>query len=161
MLELLESEVWGLVSQMRRYAIFRIQMTRNGSKKQALKKSSEIFRKSAFAEDVQSVFHPLISKSAVIRRCKLDRIPKLAEQTRDSAKKPIEQQTVPNFPGWEEFHRMVFDIYPMYPLASAACRISRRNLATHPRDARHWREPLRHLTAYLVAPYGEVCEAWI
>ena len=102
---------------------FRIQMTRNGSKKQALKKSSEIFRKSAFVEDVQSVFHPLISKS-VIGMCKLDRIPKLAEQTRDSATSAIGVQMVPNFPGWEEFHRMVFGIHPMYPLASAACAAS-------------------------------------
>ena len=136
-------------------------MTRNGPEKEALKKSSEIFRKSAFADDVQSVFHPHISGVSVFRRCKLDRIPKLAEQTRDSAIWAIGVQMVVNFPRWEEFHWMVFGIYPMYPLASAACRISRRNLATHPRDARHWREPLRHLTAYLVLPTGEVCGAWI
>ena len=161
MLELLESEVWGPGSQMRRYAIFSNPDDPKWGEKTGSDKNPEIFRKSAFAEDVLSVFHPLISKSAVIRRCKLDRIPKLAEQSRDSAKKLTEQQTFPNFPGWEEFHRMVFGIYPMYPLASAACRISRRNMTTHPRDAMHWREPLRHLTAYLVAPYGEVCGAWM
>ena len=137
-------------------------MTRNGSKKQALKKSSEIFKKIRHfsVDDVESVFHPLIWKSAVIRRCKLDRIPKLAEQTRDSAKKPIEQQTFPNFPGWEEFYRMVFGIHPMYQLTSATCAAS-ADSATHARDARHWREPLRHLTAYLVAPCGDVCGAWM
>ena len=84
---------------MRRYAIFSNPDDPKWVEKQALKKSSEIFRKSAFAEDDQIVFHPLISKPAVIRRCKLDRIPKLAEQTRDSVKKPTEVQIVPNFPG--------------------------------------------------------------
>ena len=72
MLELLESEVWGPGSQMRRYAIFSNPDDPKWVEKQALKKSSEIFRKSAFAEDVDSVFHPLISAVAVFRRCKLD-----------------------------------------------------------------------------------------
>ena len=71
-------------------------MTRNGPKKHALKQNRKLFQKSAFAEDVQSVFHPLISKSAVIRRCKLDRIRKLAEKTRDSVIWAIAQQMVPN-----------------------------------------------------------------
>ena len=71
-------------------------MTRNGPKKQALKKNHKFSGKSAFAEDIQSVFHPLISKSAVIRRCKLDRIRKLAEKTRDSANMLTGQQTFPN-----------------------------------------------------------------
>ena len=99
-------------------------MTRNGSKKQALKKSSEIFRKSAFAEDVDDVFHPLISGAAVFRRCKLARIPKLAEQTRDSPIWAIGVQMVVNFPRWEEFHWMVFGIHLMNLLASAACAAS-------------------------------------
>ena len=99
-------------------------MTRNGSKKQALKKSSDIFRKSAFAEDVQSVFHPLISAAVVFRRCKLDRIPKLAEQTRDSPTSAIEVQMVRKFPGSGIFHWMVFGIHLMNLLASAACAAS-------------------------------------
>ena len=99
-------------------------MTRNGPKKQALKKNSEIFQKSAFADDVQSVFHPLISKSAVIRRCKLDRIRKLAEKTRDSVIWAIAQSTFPNSQFGVDISWMVFGIYPMYPLASAACAAS-------------------------------------
>ena len=136
-------------------------MTRNGAKKQALKQNRKFFQKSAFAEDVQSVFHPLISKSAVIGSCKLDRIRKLAEKTRDSANVHTDEQAFRNSEFGVDISWMVFGIYPMYPLASAACRISRRNLATHPRDARHWREPLRHLTYVLGAPYGEVCGAVI
>ena len=104
MLELLESEVWGPGSQMRRYAIFSNPGDPKWVEKTGSEKSSENFRKSAFAEDVQSVFHPLISGAAVFRRCKLARIPKLAEQTRDSAKKPTEQQTFPKFPGSGIFH---------------------------------------------------------
>ena len=96
-------------------------MTRNGPKKQALKKNPELFQKSAFAEDVQSVFHPLISKSAVIRRCKLDRIRKLAEETRDSVIWVIEQQAFPNSQFGVDISWMVLGIYPMNPLSSAAC----------------------------------------
>ena len=95
-------------------------MTRNGPEKQALEKSRN-FQKSAFAEDVQSVFHPLISKSAVIRRCKLDRIRKLAEKTRDSVIWAIGVQMVRNSQFEVGFSRMVLGIHPMYPLASAAC----------------------------------------
>ena len=72
-------------------------MTRNGPNKQALKRNRKFFQKSAFADDVRSVFHPLISKSAMIRRCKLDRIRKLAEKTRDSVKMLTWQQAFPNF----------------------------------------------------------------
>ena len=96
-------------------------MTRNGPKKHALKKNPEIFKKSVFAEDVQSVFHPLITGAAVFRRRILDRIPKLAEETQDSAKPAIGEQMVPNFPGSGVFHWMVLDIPLTYPLASAAC----------------------------------------
>ena len=94
MLELLESEVWGPGSQIRPYTIFRIQMTRNVPEKQNSTSSA-----SAFAEDVDSVFHPLISGAAVFRRCKLDRILKRGEETRDSAKTATGEQIVPNFPG--------------------------------------------------------------
>ena len=90
-------------------------MTRNGPKKHALKKKSEIFRNSAFSEDVRSVFHPLVTGAAVFRRCILDRIPKLAEETQDSAKPAIAQQMVPNFPGSGVFHWMVFGIHLTYP----------------------------------------------
>ena len=99
-------------------------MTRNGAKKQALKKNPELFKKNAFAEDVQSMFHPLISKSAVIRRCKLDRIRKLAEKTRDSVIWVIGQQAFPNSQFGVDISWMVLCIYPMYPLASAACAAS-------------------------------------
>ena len=64
------------------------------AEKTGSEKNPDIFRKSAFADDVESVFHPLISGAAVFRRCKLDRIPKLAEQTRDSPTSAIEVQMV-------------------------------------------------------------------
>ena len=109
MLELLESEVRGPGSQMRRNAIF----SNPDDPKWAEKTRSE---KSAFAEDVQSVFHPLISGAAVFRRCKLDRIPKLAEETRDSANVLTGEQMGPNFPGSGVFHWMVFGIPPYISL---------------------------------------------
>ena len=91
-------------------------MTRNGPKKHPLKKIPEIFKKSAFADDVKGVFHPLVTGAAVFRRCTLDRIPKLAEETQDSAKPAIAQQMVPNSPGSGEFHWMVFGIPPYISL---------------------------------------------
>ena len=96
-------------------------MTRNGAKKQALKRNRKIFQKSAFADDVQSVFHPLISAAVVFRRCKLDRIRKLAEKTRDSVKMLKGVQMVRNFQFGVDISWMVLRIYPMNPLASAAC----------------------------------------
>ena len=79
---------------------------------------------SAFVEDVQNVFHSLISKSAVIRRCKLDRIRKLAEKTRDSVIWAIGVQMVRNFQFGVDISRMVLRIYHKNPLASAACAAS-------------------------------------
>ena len=69
MLELLESGVWGPGSQMRRNAIF---SNRDDPKWAEKKRLSDFKKKSAFVEDVHGV--------AVFRKCKLDRIPKLAEK---------------------------------------------------------------------------------
>ena len=91
-------------------------MTRNGPKKHPLKKNPENFKKSAFADDVKGVFHPLVTGAAVFRRCILDRIPKLAEETQDSAEPAIGEQMDRNFPGCVEFHWMVFGIPPYISL---------------------------------------------
>ena len=99
MLERLESEVWGLGNQMRPYTIFSNPDDPKWAEKTGSEKKSEFFKTRAFAEDVQSVFHPLISGADVFRRCKLDRILKLAEETRGVPTSAIEVQMVPNFPG--------------------------------------------------------------
>ena len=135
-------------------------MTRNGTKKHALKKNTEIFRKSAFAEDVVSVFHPLISGAAVFRRWILDRIPKLAEETQDSAKPAIGEQMVPKFPGSGAFHWMVFDIPLMYPLASAACASYAASMQPTLETLGTGVNRYATLLTYF-GSFGEVCGAWI
>ena len=79
-------------------------------------KKSNLLTKSVFVEDFLRMFHPFIPGAAVFRRCILDRIPKLAEETQDSAKPAIAQQMVPNFPGSGVFHWMVFGIPPYISL---------------------------------------------
>ena len=95
----------------------------------------EIFRKSVFTDDRQSVFHPLISDAVVLRRCKHDRIFKLGERTRNSANVLTGQQMIPNFHHYGRFQRMEMCVILMYHLAS---RRPAARLDTA-RDASHWR----------------------
>ena len=106
------------------------------------------------------MFHPLISGAAVFRRCILDRIPKLAEETQDSPTSAIEVQMVPNFPGSGVFHWMVLCIPLTYHLASAAC-------ASYAASMQPTLETLgtgvnRYATLLCtLGSFGEVCGAWI
>ena len=106
------------------------------------------------------MFHPLISGAAVFRRCILDRIPKLAEETQDSPTSAIGQQMVPNFPGSGIFHWMVLCIPLMYPLASAACAAYAASMQPTLETLGTGVNRYATLLTYF-GSFGEVCGAWI
>ena len=107
------------------------------TRKHALKTKPKNFRKSAFVEDAESVFHPLISVAAVFRRCERDRIFKLGEETRDSANMLTGQQMIRNSEFGVGFSRMGIGIPPMYPLASGLAATRLETLATGVGPLRH------------------------
>ena len=94
---------------------FRSLMTRNGSKKHALEKNSDIFRESAFPEDGTRVFHPLAKRAAVLRRCFQAGITERNDETRDSTNVLTEVQRVRKSQFGVDISWMVLRVALMYP----------------------------------------------